>query len=305
VGSFLLEIGPGPWRVLQQSLINHDKVVSLGVDWLTASQRSDYRYEPFEDLAVPMLLAEKDAGNFLKPWSSCGYEGFHCGQVDVGTREDGSLIRLSGQRAAEDWSKVLKHATGCSRLDLQVTIRMSQGASHEINWCYRKARRHVPETGKAPIVTLIRSTKGGRTVNLGSRTSEAYGRIYDKWAESGLDHFRNCVRFEVEFKKHASQVMGNLLLLAPARETYIASGLCEFFGSRGVPLASYEGLSELHFVGFSSRPSPPVTDAAASLRWLRTSVKPSVRRLVESGRLAEVLSALGLADDVLPVNDES
>lgn len=269
-------------------------LVDAGVDWITVTQFPRFGDEVLTDVAEPMLASERSIGGYIRPWSSYGYEGFHCGRVDVGVRHDGQIVRLSGERARVDWRKVYRVASGCSRIDLQMTFRILSGGHKEIRKHHRSARRHRPKAGKPAVVTLVSGTDGACTLYLGKRSSNKMGRIYDKFAESGLDHYRHCVRFEVEFKGRMAKAIAFNLFRQVNDAEVCSVVLPGFFRMRGVTSRCFGEVSYPEITALEPFPSEYVTDVRKSLRWLDVSVRPTVQRLIEYGHYEEALAALGL-----------
>jgi len=278
-------------------------LISLGVDWITVSQHSGWPGPAFTEIGGPILAEEQSLGNRLKPWSSCGYEGYHCGQCDLGTRADGQLIRLSGERAFNDWRRVLKHASGCSRLDLQATIHVGTSVASEVMRVYRQARSYRPKIGKPAIISLLTSTDGSRTVYLGKRSSAQMGRVYDKFLESGNPAYQDCIRFEVEFKKRRARGIAFYLFSCPDERGAMAAELSGFFSERGVSSRLFRSFGQLLLLRLRIDSSPFATDDSRSLRWLESSVRKTVEHLVGSGLVKETLDALGLSDYAVPGPD--
>lgn len=285
-------------------LFNEAELISLGIDWITLTQRRGDEITPLHRLAEPILAMERTDGNYIRPWASYGYEGFHCGQVDVGSRHDGEIARLSGGRAHESWTMLFPFSSSCSRIDLQMTIRYRDEVRKVLARAYRAAKRHRPDCGKPAIVTLLSSTDGSCTIYLGKRSSNQMGRIYDKGVQSRLEVFSGCVRFEVEYKGPLARSVARWLYHHPSRVDGILGQCSQFFSSRGVSsrITSIDRQVPLPSYVLDGCQAP--ADDAKSLRWLHASVSPTVARLVHDGKLDQVLDALGLSEHVTINTDD-
>lgn len=269
-------------------------LVDLGVDWLTVTQKSGPHREYLRSLGEDLLAAERSHGGYIRAWSSYGYEGLHCGRVDCGTRHDGTILRLSSGAASKHWRHAYRLASGCSRIDLQLTFRVLRGPTKEIRSLHRKARRHRPKVGKAPVVTMLSGTDGACTLYLGKRTSDVFGRCYDKAAESKLECFSNCVRFETEFKGRMARAVVHTLFGSGNESAYIAARVSGFFSNRGASSRAFHSLPQGYLLQGKSHDLGFVSDESRSLAWLDKTVRPTVERLIEYNHLNEVLAALGL-----------
>lgn len=123
---------------------------------------------------------------------------------------------------------------------------------------------------------------------LGKRSSERFGRIYDKYAQTKNSSFQNCVRYEVEFKSDLALLCARGIAAAKHEAPAVAERLLGFFVNRGVSLAFLHA-SPLQIVS-----SADASGAERSLQWLRTQCRPTVQRLIDQGFGDEVKCALGL-----------
>src|SRR5262245_23768265 len=96
-------------------------VRSAGVDWLTATAPADGRDMALLLSADGALAAELRRGEEETRHRWQRYDLKQCGSVSAGVREDGAIVRLSGEAAHEHWGTVAKRAVNVSRLDCEVT----------------------------------------------------------------------------------------------------------------------------------------------------------------------------------------
>jgi len=145
-----------------------------------------------------------------------------------------------------------------------------------------------------PIARWIQDNRSGYTLYLGSRESNVFGRIYDKYAREQLNQFRECVRYEVQYNSRLANSIAHVLMRMSSPKDGMSGYLRQFLQERGVsPPPLYMG---------QLTPCVPRarTDADKKLVWLRSAVRPSVLALIAMGRGAEVLEALGLVVDDSP-----
>jgi DNA relaxase NicK len=134
-----------------------------------------------------------------------------------------------------------------------------------------------------------------QTVYLGSRTSERYGRVYDKLAESRDEHYRHCWRWEVEVKGEPAGNLADRLVDAPDAAGQMLALLSDYFSTAGVaPPLIVPRLGERWQIATRS------TDDARRLRWLAEQVRPVLDGLTARGWGTDARSALGLPPEGEP-----
>jgi DNA relaxase NicK len=225
----------------------------------------------------------------MKPWSFRGYQGYRCGQAQMGAREDSLCVRLSGALSQQHWRELYRVADHFTRLDLQVTVRPKRDAAKVCVMVHNAALRHSEASKDGPDVSIVRSNDGSVTTYLGSRNSDAMGRVYTKGVESGLDQYAGTARFEVEYKGAICRSLARSIYHAKSELITIAGYVSGFFSRRAVDLR-LPSVPNYHTC--SSRPR---SDNARRLLWLREQVRPSVELLISAGCYNEVMSALGLS----------
>lgn len=274
-----------------------NQLIESHVDYLTATCLSAQLHEgqSFDRLlqwGYDMVQVEHRRGNDLSPWRSESFEGFRSGQLCVGRNEEGLLFRLSGAFAADHWRTVYEDATNVSRIDCASTVRLTDRWIDLSRVHHEEALQYQKERSPHLRVTRIDGGKHGNTLNIGSRSSESYGRIYDKAAESKSEHYADCWRYEVEFKKRAALFTAAHLAADPGDKLLPAAIVVGWLQRRGV--SHVQGLT-----GWATTsPSQRVTDDRRRLTWMRTSVRPGVQDLIARGLIEEVLEALDLRDKV-------
>jgi DNA relaxase NicK len=153
---------------------------------------------------------------------------------------------------------------------------------------YRDVAHVRPLNGRPPTRSLILSGDGGSTVYVGARSSEQYGRVYDKGVQSRTREKGLWWRWEVEYKGKLSWLYANQLLHAEDRVGLISSKVAHWFRSRSTH--SYTASCIASCVQHSiTKPS-----LERKLLWLSESVRPTVCLLADRVGRDRVLFALGL-----------
>lgn len=269
-------------------------VVEAGCDYITASCMSRNKARRFRTLAQDVITAQERGGDEPFTWSGHGYEGIGCGSAQFGRRPDGLLIRFSSAVAHAHWREVYDLASNVSRFDVQATYRLDTDVEAFIARNAQRATAFRNSRKRGSEVEYRRRTDQSSTLYIGQRVSDRFLRMYNKWGESKDDYYRGCVRYEAEFK--------NDLALRAAEELREA----ERESDAALARISHE------FTRKHCRQLSPAADCSISsprkrskedrtLLWLTASCRSPVARLIERGRLEDVLKALGLTDHVKPV----
>ncbi len=263
-------------------------ITSTGVDYITATASEPRHVAVLVAIGRSLCDAASKRGDEQEPWSWQGYQGRTSPQASYGLRQDGMIIRLSGTTAQEKWHELVPLAAKVSRLDLQVTVRRDAYEGSLAQDGRRTAILHQAGEGRPPRITLILGHPRGDTLYIGSRSSDRFGRVYDKHESSPTDHPPGTWRYEVESKREVARLLARTILGSRDRERAIQSYVHNWFNMRGVPpVWDSETLYQ------ERAPTRPTT-TETRLAWLRSSVAPLIRRMeAKIGREA-VLEALGL-----------
>lgn len=278
------------------------ELVDYGVDWMTltakrlmawnGSEGKDYR-----DTLITEYYGGQ-AGMVVQPWSWNGYSGTRLGALSMGSRHDGSIIRVSGGAARVMCDAIGYEEFVATRLDLQATIRINTETVSE----YIEKQAGLVEKamgGKNGRPTKMSLTKGygdGDTFTCGSRASEMFWRIYDKGAQSEQDEgYAGCVRIELELKGQVAKRTWAAIRSDGEPNRKALELLCATALDRG--FSALVGKLDTDCKPIKTRPQ--VTDMDRQLAWLETSVSGAVRRLMYDGREADVIHALGLREYML------
>lgn len=268
-----------------------------GIDWLSASYSSDaIDYELVLDRWQESLIHQIDSDYKAIPAYLNGYQGARTRYLFFGTRDDGCFIQVTSGMADELFPAIWRDGCNISRLDVQVTLKYDRGIQDEAQKIYSNINRRNRTASAANRVSAryITSTQGGGTVYVGSAKSRQYGRIYDKYAESGEECYRNAWRYETVLKNNiATSVAQKIPMSRDRRCDHTVNVVCEWFARRAIRIRA---LSNVEWVSIDTPVIPP-SDAASKLKWLETQVAPSIRWLTERGYRDSVLAALGLSSD--------
>jgi len=272
-------------------------VVECGVDWLTCTARPGMRARSLAAAAQHWLDERGQEGYEIKVWNWNGYRGNVVDGLSIGTRDDGTIVRLSGSMSLRHWMSAMTMADNVSRLDIQTTI-LDREAESDL------ARNGWLKLNEMPRIlsgqlrgSLLVSTPTGSTLSIGSRSSSRYLRLYDKTAESDGEYPERCWRYEVEYKgPRARQVSGQLFT---SRDTtaQVFGAVRAVFGDCGINVPGQAPSLGWHDAGYRH-----VTDDERRLRWVATCIRPVIRRLVEAYDAETVAAVLGFVV-VTHVND--
>lgn len=284
------------------------QIVDSGVDYLTVTTpeiglATVDLYEYLKKLHIRKDWAGQ-AGVMETEWHWQAYHGKTVGKLTWGCRDDGSIIRVSGSGAKTMASVAYLSFWRASRIDLQVTLRLPDGLDVDTEIrkvAQRAAMKRAGQEGRPYQIRLIDGYGDGDTLNIGSRHSESFVRVYNKAKESGDAEYANCVRVELECKgKLAARIWRDM-----------PSGVQHEKHSLELVLAADEkyGLDITPKSGLELRKLPHIERAKTTLErrldWLRTAVSPTVKELTVAGWRDDVLRALGIdLEQDLPIDTQ-
>jgi hypothetical protein len=177
----------------------------------------------------------------------------------------------------------------CSRFDLQCTIPVNDAP--DIHSLYRILSQ--PEVypwnqrGKTPVVTHITNTQGGETLYIGKRSSDMMQRFYLKTIE-GFPY----LRWEMEVKGRLARSLAREGILhdRDMRATLarsVIAGMPDKIQHYMEPFYELlpQGTGELKRSGYEASDE-------ATLRWLRETAIPALKRAMQGRYQDEVIAAL-------------
>lgn len=224
------------WERLGMAHSTFPRVLASGIDWLTATARPGDQADQLARLAGSIVEEEREAGNRQRTWQWRGYTGLQAGGVAYGTRPDGVIARLSGAMAARWACPASQLATHVTRADLQVTwLDPDADADAAVMRLYRE---RATQTGRTRPVgrNLLRPEWDGPTLYVGKRTSDQFGRLYDKHGEQPLSYPPGAVRAEVEVKGAIASALGARIGNGGVSGGYVLAFTRDWFRRRGLAL---------------------------------------------------------------------
>lgn len=270
------------------------ELVSAGPDWLTATAGRDFEGKAFREAAEWLLDDERAAGGDVKPATLRDYTGRRGEGFFVGERPADRIIILSGDRCATSFGKIAPHARNVSRLDLQATVWTHGETPHLGLDGLRRLDRAKPRRGRKASYGLYLRRPRGETLEVCSRISDSYGRLYD-WSSAHKEgEARTLWRYEVEYKRRLAACAATAALSASCLRTMASHSVHSWYQMRGVPPTWDKA-------GHSLSEMPAIKGQRRDLvNWLETSMRITIARAVDRYGLDVVLSALGLDDKVTP-----
>jgi hypothetical protein len=274
------------------------KILESGIDWLTVTAPRGESADSLLALAEPLLHQQSREGNRISLWKGSGYHGKTSGAVSWGVGREGNIVTLKSREAFLSASTFLGGDYRVTRLDLQITCFDKSKMEDRWQAEYYALLGRKKKAGRPILADLRLNSRNGSTLYLGSPKSDIIARAYDKGIEAKIAEAGECQRYEVQFRRRYAKQQSARLHQSENQPHHIATIVTRFFQTRGVTVPRVEkadtGVEIQHEALYSKRAE---SDNERSLRWLGTLVAPSVRRLIDCGKRAEVLRALGLDDD--------
>lgn len=273
--------------------INSIEKVECGVDWVTLTGQGVDIWERVQGMAQSILFEESAKGHRINYQSRHGFSMTNCGGVQYGKNHSHWMVCLSGVTARRYWMPFSAYADNCTRIDLQATVWYNEHDTRAIERVWEKA---VDDRGEAIAkkATLIVNRLKGSSLYFGSRASAQFGRLYDKWLQSGKEpHYLNALRYEVEYKKPLSGQVLQWLLKDDPPDDRIGARVFNWWGERGISVPLVETISD-NAIQFPERNSP----LENKLEWLRKSIRPVYRQMKLAGLQTEADEAIGVTEDI-------
>lgn len=263
-------------------------VVCAGIDWLTCTAKNGSPALALERVADEEVASNRRSGVSPTSQSWLGFEGYKLEGLFFGRREHDVMLCLSGPLSNDLASPAIAASSNVSRMDLQVTI-YTEGEERTLaqdTWTHLKS---VPKgEGRPRSFSMIVGHPAGQTFYLNARSSDNFGRIYDKGVESKMGPAGLLWRYEVEFKrKVAKHESGNL----PPQDqlcSYVTDRVHRWMTERNAqpPFTPSES-----YAAVGNRLLALDTDV---LTWFRKSLRVTIANQVKKHGLAVVLESLGL-----------
>jgi DNA relaxase NicK len=276
-------------------------LMCVGVDWVTLTCSDRDSIDILREIAVALAESEFYEGSYARPCGFSGYEGLQVGSLYFGERHDGICLRLGSHLASAHYHRLLPLASNVTRIDLQVTFRVNCSPSDIVGRDFLKMKAHNKKLKRGPALSMFLGSDGSRTLYSGSRSSDRFGRAYDKWLQSKLECWRNCLRYEVEFKGKRARRVAESLMSGFVETEGIYQSVLRFFSDRGGIswTAPAESSSSAILIDSSYRATHP--DTERSLAWLAKCVRPTVERLISRDLFERTAYSLGVSQSLSEV----
>jgi hypothetical protein len=166
------------------------KTYSSGVDWVTttAPLHSD-ECDKTEDLALTTLSEQLRDGHRMRPQKRLQFDGLATPHVFVGRSTTHQMVQVSGgiaHRFALRLREEVKNAR-VTRLDFEATLRDKIPDEKRAREAFKaaEAKDFRTPSGRQVVADIKCRPRCGDTLYIGARTSDRFGRFYNKSAESG------------------------------------------------------------------------------------------------------------------------
>lgn len=255
-------------------MFENAKLVDAGIDYIRVTCNDELNGVRLRDHFWDTAEQDAQLGYEVQNGGAFGFVGKKSRHALWGVKKDWSMLQVSG-RFAQRALAYAHEGTQCTRLDLQVTYQVEEGKVEEtIRSLYNVACDHKGEEGMPVKVKMIEERHKAQTVYIGSRASDYFVRIYDKFEESGKEEYRNCVRVELEIKGRASKAIWQRMCTSEDGVGHLLNHLKKIVSKRGIVLPE-------HFKGkipqmvFKREPMKEENQLA----WLKRQISPTVTKL--------------------------
>lgn len=274
--------------------------VTAGIDWATLTMRRDKAWsEIWAQRGYAAICAIAGGSERLTPANLLGYTGVRSEGCFVGSREDGYIAILASHHANEHWGTLVYPGVHVSRLDVQITCRLSETVSSIAREAYSgadDANSRLPATRRRKLY-IISGSDGGDTLYIGAPSSNQRGRLYNKAVQSLEDEYKDCWRWEVMLRDELAHNCAESVPSDPsARTLWAVQFVRHWWRARGVTLPAID-VDEVEMRPIQRTKS---TDDESTLAWLRSQVSPAITRLTVRG-YGEIIR--GIVADAIAAGD--
>lgn len=248
-------------------------LVSAGLDYLTLTSTASSSKRAMWRFFNAIVAADLKLGHKIKSGGAYGFYGKRARHALLAEKEDRMMLQVSGQAAQRSF-KLMRDGDNATRIDIQVTFRVPPGGVQAMLAQLSAEARSAPAVrGHKPEVTDVVKTRGIETVYIGVRKSDVFLRLYDKFAESKEDRFKDCVRLEAEIKGKTAKALWRHCASNGLGPGYLLSVLRGLLERRGLQVGMIDWISV-------PQPLPPKekTSQETTRAWWSVQVAPSVAR---------------------------
>ena len=268
-------------------MLSTAKCVFTGVDYLRMTANDHKPYGAWEDILLPEFVREERAGRKTHNRWMLGYYGRVGEHCFIGQNDAGCMIQMSGALAWHRWYDASRHSSKCTRIDLQVTWPLEEEPGEYIREMYRQGQAAPNREGHRASLQLTDTPEGAKLLTVGSRQSELYGRMYDKFRESKMPEYKQCVRWEIEVKGHQAVDLCAWMRENKAEPFATRYMVADFYAKRGMAPFWTSMYGEEYPV-----PEKRSKTDETKIAWLATQIAPTLKVLKDHGRIMEAVRAM-------------
>lgn len=266
---------------------NKCSLLDASIDWFTVTVSDGLRLRFMEAKAERVMRALEATGSPRAYTNRLGFVGDRVEGFFYGKRADTLMVIGSGEVASREAAFFIGLATTVTRLDLAVTL---QDLDIDRDWT-AIALRQASFDGRVDSGLLkthrIEGTPDGRTLYVGSRSSDRYIRIYDKTAESKGIWPERSWRWEIEYKRPRAGIVAARLLRPGPTPTSIVDVVASALADVRIILPYGDPPS-----GWTSKAPKRETNDETRLKYTSRVVGPFLKGLMDAVGEDRVLQAL-------------
>jgi hypothetical protein len=252
---------------------NKLSLIAAGIDYVTLTTTNSHTKRRMEEYFDGLVASDRSLGFREKKGGAFGFYGTRTRHGLIAQKEERMLMQVSGQ-AAQHTFKLMREGDNCTRIDIQVTLRVEEGSVSEmLDAACAEARSAPAVRGIRPAVKRIEGDKGTECVYIGKRQSDVFIRIYDKYIESGKEEYKDCIRYEVELKGKTSKALWNKCSKDGGGVGFFLGVLRTCLERRGLKMSGFVWPTESQAI-----PLKENTSLARTRAWWAKQVAPSVLR---------------------------
>jgi DNA relaxase NicK len=256
---------------------NECSVLDASVDWLTVTMPVGFRSRFAANKAERIICAQEERGFERKYTNRLGFTGDRIEGMFYGFKGDTLMVITSGDTAAKHADFFIKLAENVTRLDLAVTLHDDIPSRDWTEIALKQVMKDGRVEGGSLTTHRIEGTPTGRTLYIGSRSSDRYIRIYDKTAESPETYAPTAWRWEIEYKRPSSGVVAKRLLGDGISSRTILEHCTATFANLHIALPC-RSIGP----GWIARRPTRLTTSETRLRYAQRVVAPFLKGLVEA-----------------------
>jgi hypothetical protein len=265
-------------------------VLEAGIDWFTCTVNEGLRQGFCEAKCERVMKALEDGGSERTFTNRLGFVGDRVEHFFYGKRGETLMVIGTGEVAIKEAPFFLGLATTVTRLDLAVTLLDDDIDRDWSLIAYEQASMDGRVDSGLLKTHRIEGTPDGRTLYLGSRSSDRFIRIYDKTAESKGVYPERSWRWEVEYKKPRAGMVAARFLRAGSTPTAVLDIVASALADLRVKLP-VDHLPD----GWIPRRPRLLTTEETRLVYTTRVIAPFIKRLIDAVGEEKVMGALDKA----------